>query len=67
MTQAELISHVLHGVRTGQIVAWLDSSGEIRLSNADKATAAQWRVALRPEAVMVLASCNNGCEFRKNS
>lgn len=67
MTHAEFIDLIIYGVRTGQIVAWLDSSGEIRLSNADKATAAQWRVALRPEAVMVLASCNNGCEFRKNS
>lgn len=65
MTQAELISHVLHGVRTGQIVAWLDDDGEIRLIVAEQATVAHRRVRLSASEVM--ASCNNDCESPKNS
>lgn len=67
MTRTELISHVLHGVRTGQIVAWLDDDGEIRLITAEQATAAHWRVALGVEAVAAMVSCNNGCGLAKNS
>lgn len=56
MTPTETLSHVLHGVRTGQIIAWLDDDGEIRLSNADKATAVQWSVALSAAACLAAAN-----------
>jgi len=56
----ELINHILHGIRTGQIVAWLDENGEIRLITADRATALHWRMALSAEAVIGIASERRG-------
>lgn len=67
MTQTEFRNALIHGVRTGKIVAWLDRDGEVRLITAEQATAAHWRVALTVEAVAGMVSCNKDCEFGKNS
>lgn len=56
MTPTETLSHVLHGVRTGQIIAWLDDGGEIRLITAEQATAAQRSVALSAAACLSVAN-----------